>query len=446
MYSSPVPSKSESITRLRRQLKQLEGVPSSRNDRSGAFERWHRPTRVAIDHTFGEESKHSKEFAAINYYPLITTQNTTDEDRERSYRHGLERAKLLLESLVDEIEEYWPEDAAGSVEMINREYDVCLSFAGEDRAYVEAVAEALRSSGVRPFYDLYEEVRLWGKDLYQHLDDVYRNSAQFCVLFISKAYATKLWTKHELRSAQARAFAEHQEYILPARFDDTSLPGVPATVAYVNLRHKSPSEFASLIVQKLRAATHADPANEANRATRIDVSSVAPAPSAPPELKPHVMPIRPWFTTVRVADRGTLDEDESGPLKALVAPFRNDPTPDRPHVADATRLSAAVWFEAMSDFRVTGYWLGSTSPFISIGVGDQWLLVLAVVAPKLASLPADGRRGDIGAVELKHFWTARTNVTKTTAVVSIVSDGILLGQHRYELVIAPFPGISLLSG
>jgi hypothetical protein len=141
-----------------------------------------------------------------------------------------------------------------------------------------------------------------------------------------------------------------------------------------------------------------------------------------------------------------LDEDESGPLKALVAPFRNDPTPDRPHVADATRLSAAVWFEAMSDFRVTGYWLGSTSPFISIGVGDQWLLVLAVVAPKLASLPADGRRGDIGAVELKHFWTARTNVTKTTAVVSIVSDGILLGQHRYELVIAPFPGISLLSG
>jgi hypothetical protein len=53
------------------------------------------------------------------------------------------------------------------------EYDVCLSFAGEDRAYVEQVAEALAARGVRVFYDVYERVDLWGKDLYVHLADVY---------------------------------------------------------------------------------------------------------------------------------------------------------------------------------------------------------------------------------------------------------------------------------
>ena len=42
-------------------------------------------------------------------------------------------------------------------------YDVCLSFAGEDRDYVNKVAEELRSAGVRVFYDLYEQVDLWGK-------------------------------------------------------------------------------------------------------------------------------------------------------------------------------------------------------------------------------------------------------------------------------------------
>jgi len=130
-------------------------------------------------------------------------------------------------------------------------YDVCLSFAGEDRAYVEATADQLRRSGVRVFYDLYEEADLWGKDLYQHLDAVYRTRARYCVVFISQWYARKLWTRHELRSAQARAFQENQEYILPARFDDTEIPGLPGTVGYVSLAVHSPRQLAELVARKI---------------------------------------------------------------------------------------------------------------------------------------------------------------------------------------------------
>jgi hypothetical protein len=130
-------------------------------------------------------------------------------------------------------------------------YDVCLSFAGEDRDYVEKVAEQLRSRGVRVFYDKYERVELWGKDLYAHLDDVYRRAARYCVLFISQAYASKLWTNHERRSAQARALAENKEYLLPARFDETEVPGLPPTMGYVDLRANSPSTLAEMIAQKL---------------------------------------------------------------------------------------------------------------------------------------------------------------------------------------------------
>ena len=74
-------------------------------------------------------------------------------------------------------------------------YDVCLSFAGEQRAYVRDVAAALASKGLRVFYDEYEKVNLWGKDLYAHLDEIYQNMARFCVLFASAAYAQKVWTK-----------------------------------------------------------------------------------------------------------------------------------------------------------------------------------------------------------------------------------------------------------
>jgi hypothetical protein len=71
------------------------------------------------------------------------------------------------------------------------QYDVCLSFAGEDRPYVEQVAEYLRNSGIRVFYDRYEKSQLWGKNLYTHLDEVYRRLARYCIVFISQHYAKK---------------------------------------------------------------------------------------------------------------------------------------------------------------------------------------------------------------------------------------------------------------
>jgi hypothetical protein len=132
-----------------------------------------------------------------------------------------------------------------------KEYDVALSFAGEDRAYVEMVADGLRSRGVKVFYDRYEASDLWGKDLYGHLTSVYKDKALYTVLFISRHYREKLWTKLERRAAQARAFDENEEYILTARFDDTEIDGVLSTVGYIDLRRHSPEEVCVLIIQKL---------------------------------------------------------------------------------------------------------------------------------------------------------------------------------------------------
>ncbi|MGE0202543.1 MAG: toll/interleukin-1 receptor domain-containing protein [Hyphomicrobiaceae bacterium] len=132
-----------------------------------------------------------------------------------------------------------------------RDYDIALSFAGEERDYVDRVANFLRERGVKVFYDLFEEADLWGKDMYEHLSEIYQKRARFTVMFISKAYSNKLWAKHERRAAQTRAFQESREYILPARFDDTEIPGVLPTVHYVSLQGRSPEDLASLIILKL---------------------------------------------------------------------------------------------------------------------------------------------------------------------------------------------------
>ena len=131
------------------------------------------------------------------------------------------------------------------------DYDIVLSFASEDRDYVEEVAEHLTRKGVSVFYDKYETAKLWGRDLYTHLDEVYRKRARYCVMFISEHYRTKLWTNHERESAQARAFEENEEYILPVKFDDTEIPGVRPTTFYVDARKLGPDQLSDLIVEKL---------------------------------------------------------------------------------------------------------------------------------------------------------------------------------------------------
>ena len=129
------------------------------------------------------------------------------------------------------------------------EYQVALSFAGEDRLYVSKVARLLRQRKVRVFYDEYENASLWGKDLYVHLDEVYRKRARYCVVFLSRSYKDKLWTNHERESAQARAFQEQEEYILPVKIDQTEIPGIRPTIGYVS--KLPPNELADLIYRKI---------------------------------------------------------------------------------------------------------------------------------------------------------------------------------------------------
>ena len=132
------------------------------------------------------------------------------------------------------------------------DYDVALSFAGEDRRHASAIAKLLCDAGVSVFYDEY--VDLWGKNLYTHLSDVYQNRARFCVVIISKNYSLKLWTRRELEAAQARAFRENREYVLPLRLDDTPIVGIEDTIAYLDLRKVSHREVATQVILKLREA------------------------------------------------------------------------------------------------------------------------------------------------------------------------------------------------
>ena len=134
-------------------------------------------------------------------------------------------------------------------------YEIALSFAGEDRAYVEGVAQDLRSKGVRVFYDHFEQVNLLGKDLAAHFAEIYGKQAGYCAMFISGHYVRKAWPQLERQHAQSRALVEKREYILPVRLDDSEVPGLPATIAYLDARRMTPGAGARVLFRKVRGST-----------------------------------------------------------------------------------------------------------------------------------------------------------------------------------------------
>ena len=136
-----------------------------------------------------------------------------------------------------------------------RRWDVALSFAGAQRDYIDQVAQALKARGIRCFHDADEKVRLWGTHLAEELPRIYARESAVVVVFLSADYAGRDWTRLERRAAFSRAVAEAGVYVLPARFDDSELPGLLPDVVTIDLRCYTPAQFADLIVEKLAELT-----------------------------------------------------------------------------------------------------------------------------------------------------------------------------------------------
>jgi hypothetical protein len=103
------------------------------------------------------------------------------------------------------------------------------------------------------FCDSFYPEMLWGKDLIELFDDIYRKGSRYCVIFVSAEYANRMWTTHERKSAQARALEEKgKEYILPIKVDDTELPGMQPTLGHLALSEYEIPQIAELLIKKLK--------------------------------------------------------------------------------------------------------------------------------------------------------------------------------------------------
>lgn len=101
-------NKSEAIGKLERLVIRAEPLKTQR--RFGQdFEKWKRDAEVTIGHIFGEGSKQQKEFEGLRYSLIAMTTNTPDSEFQSRYQKGVCSAIIILQSMIDEVQEFWNE-------------------------------------------------------------------------------------------------------------------------------------------------------------------------------------------------------------------------------------------------------------------------------------------------------------------------------------------------
>jgi hypothetical protein len=120
------------------------------------------------------------------------------------------------------------------------DFDFAISFAGAQRSEARDIASILNGRGCKVFFDEYETTSILGSNLNEYLYDIYAKKSSYCVLLASKAYVDGPWTRHERRAALDMALKSvDRSYILIIRFDNTELPGVSTSIAYLTWQNNA---------------------------------------------------------------------------------------------------------------------------------------------------------------------------------------------------------------
>jgi hypothetical protein len=161
-------------------------------------------------------------------------------------------------------------------------FSVAFSLAAEQRQLVLAVAQEVEAVLGRStvFYDEWYTFWIAGPDADLLLQSVYGEKAELVVVCVSGAYGDKAWTHTEHRAVRARfqqaATAEDRLRVLPVRVGDGEVEGILFNEIVPDIRNKTPTEAAELIVGRLNLV----------RGSSGDVqSAVAKWPSDAPELQ-----------------------------------------------------------------------------------------------------------------------------------------------------------------
>lgn len=116
------------------------------------FKKWHRCVVIALRHIYPSHISQIKSFVSIRFTLRQRYYMARDEWKvQRAYEHGLQSARALLESLMEEITEYGLENNDGSIdkECMHPDVDALSKKAMQADLYADAVERAFKAINSR---------------------------------------------------------------------------------------------------------------------------------------------------------------------------------------------------------------------------------------------------------------------------------------------------------
>lgn len=151
-------SKEKAIEKIQSLIGQIDELQKIERG-SAQFKKWIRDTQVALEHIFGKESRHITDFNQIRYSLSTFSSSTPDHKFQQRYVEGLENAKHVLVSMIEESQEYWEEN--GEADALPQEENTVSTSSqlelnkifiihGHDAGTKETVARFIAQLGLEP--------------------------------------------------------------------------------------------------------------------------------------------------------------------------------------------------------------------------------------------------------------------------------------------------------
>lgn len=115
----------------------------------------------------------------------------------------------------------------------NFDYDVALSFAGENRDLAKHIAAQLEDLDVPVFYDESFEANFLGKAWGKKFREIFAQESRYVVCLLDKHHLEKIWPTFEREHFAPRVADEH---VIPIYLDDTKFIGIPADIVGVRFK------------------------------------------------------------------------------------------------------------------------------------------------------------------------------------------------------------------
>ena len=139
------------------------------------------------------------------------------------------------------------------VDLRQHEFEVALSFPGEQRELVSEVADRLEVERGPDtyFYDFNYQAQLARPSLDVLLNSIYRERSKLVVVFVSDDYQKKRWCGLEFRAIKEHIFDNDHDRVMFVRIGSGEIEDMSSLDGYVDASRHSPSAIAHMISERV---------------------------------------------------------------------------------------------------------------------------------------------------------------------------------------------------